>query len=470
MEQSMEFEFNAQQSVERYEKMLIQNAVYFFDIEEFEDIIAYYLEHNNTQKAQQAIQIGLQQHPNASNLFYRKAELYAQIDMPEKALKIIQDIEMIESNSDMLMLKASLYSQLGISEKAIDTYKILLNYTDEEIGEDEICYMIGLEYENINNYQKSIQYFIRGFLANTDNFTLLEEMRFAYNALNQNDKCVSTLISYIDDMPYHEMLWFQLAMAYENLTMYEKAIEAFDYAIAINDEFFKAYLYKANTLVLMDEYDLAIEVYHEIIKLEGDTPSAIINFYLAECYENNNQSGHAIEYYEKCVAIDDTFEEAYYGMAYIYFQNEKYLEASVYIETALELDDQNADYLHLLANIYFSMKQFEIAEKNFTKSLSIDPLNADAWIDYSELLLEYKMIDEAIVTLKKSLEYIDNDVYLYVLLAGLLFTTDRQTEAFMQLETALMYDDSALNELYKAYPSLEGNSEIINYFYEMVKS
>jgi hypothetical protein len=55
-------------SINRYEDMLKQNAVSFFDIHEFEYIIDYYLDTHNFQKAHDAVIIGLDQHPTSSDL------------------------------------------------------------------------------------------------------------------------------------------------------------------------------------------------------------------------------------------------------------------------------------------------------------------------------------------------------------------------------------------------------------------
>ena len=55
-------------SVNRFEKMINENSLLFFDSFEFENIINYYLENGKTEYARKAIELSLSQHPTSSNL------------------------------------------------------------------------------------------------------------------------------------------------------------------------------------------------------------------------------------------------------------------------------------------------------------------------------------------------------------------------------------------------------------------
>ena len=62
-----EFEDNKNLSLTRFEKMLKTNRILFFDSNEFENIISYYLENGKINLAKKAIKLGLEQHPDSSN-------------------------------------------------------------------------------------------------------------------------------------------------------------------------------------------------------------------------------------------------------------------------------------------------------------------------------------------------------------------------------------------------------------------
>ena len=56
------------QPITKFESMLKTDDVYFFDAEDFEDIIHHYLNNGKISLAKKAIKIGLQQHPESMEL------------------------------------------------------------------------------------------------------------------------------------------------------------------------------------------------------------------------------------------------------------------------------------------------------------------------------------------------------------------------------------------------------------------
>ena len=63
-------------SLSKFESMLKTNSVLFFDSEEFEQIIHYYLENGKISLAKKATKLGLEQHPTATNLKLFQIEMF----------------------------------------------------------------------------------------------------------------------------------------------------------------------------------------------------------------------------------------------------------------------------------------------------------------------------------------------------------------------------------------------------------
>ena len=63
-------------SIDRFEKMINENSLLFFDSFEFENIISYYLENGKIDYARKATNLSLSQHPSSTNLILLKVELY----------------------------------------------------------------------------------------------------------------------------------------------------------------------------------------------------------------------------------------------------------------------------------------------------------------------------------------------------------------------------------------------------------
>ena len=83
-------------SVSKFESMLQKNHIFFFDVDEFEEIIEYYLELGKMSKAKHALQIGLNQHPSAISLKLLQVEVMIFEDELQQALEILNHLEVIE--------------------------------------------------------------------------------------------------------------------------------------------------------------------------------------------------------------------------------------------------------------------------------------------------------------------------------------------------------------------------------------
>jgi len=133
----------------RFEKMLKENQHFFFDVEEFEAIIDYYLENLATEKAKKVIDFSLAQHPTSSSLKIKQAQFFVASHKPNKALEILNTIEAFEPfNGDIFLTKAHVHSQLRQHLKAIENYYKALKLIDDLSEKTNIKIQIAFEYEN----------------------------------------------------------------------------------------------------------------------------------------------------------------------------------------------------------------------------------------------------------------------------------------------------------------------------------
>ena len=83
--------------ITKFESMLKTDDVYFFDAEDFEDIIHHYLNNGKISLAKKAIKIGLQQHPDAMNLKLLNVEVLVFENNLEVAEKILDKLQVVDS-------------------------------------------------------------------------------------------------------------------------------------------------------------------------------------------------------------------------------------------------------------------------------------------------------------------------------------------------------------------------------------
>ena len=105
---------NDNQPLSKFELMLKTNSVYFFDSNEFEEIILYYVDSGKFSLAKKALHLGLSQHPSSVALKLIHVELLILDEKLEKAEKILDQLKEIEpSNEDIYIQKAAIFSKKG---------------------------------------------------------------------------------------------------------------------------------------------------------------------------------------------------------------------------------------------------------------------------------------------------------------------------------------------------------------------
>ena len=78
--------------IQRYEQFLSGKAKGYFDVEELENIVEYYLRRGRTKDCDKAIDLGLQLHPNNTALQTKRAKIYLVTGDDKKALRVLNSL------------------------------------------------------------------------------------------------------------------------------------------------------------------------------------------------------------------------------------------------------------------------------------------------------------------------------------------------------------------------------------------
>ena len=113
--------------VKRFESMLVQNEIYYFESDELEEIIDYYFNSGNPVNLKKAIDFALDRFPQSADFKIARAQFLAYNQKTQEALKLLNDVELVEpSNPDIYTTRGYIYSQMGLSEQAVENYKAAL--------------------------------------------------------------------------------------------------------------------------------------------------------------------------------------------------------------------------------------------------------------------------------------------------------------------------------------------------------
>ena len=90
-----EFEDYYSDSIFKFESMLKTNDFLFFDSDEFEEIIVYYLEIGNVSLAKKAISMATEQYPNSVTLVLLQIELLLFNNELDESEKLIEKLSIL---------------------------------------------------------------------------------------------------------------------------------------------------------------------------------------------------------------------------------------------------------------------------------------------------------------------------------------------------------------------------------------
>ena len=110
--------------IAKFESMLKTDDVYFFDAEDFEDIIHHYLNNGKVSLAKKAIKIGLQQHPDSIELKLLHVEVLVFENKLDQGEQLLDKLQLLDPNNEEIYIqRANIYSKKRQSRSCHCTFE-----------------------------------------------------------------------------------------------------------------------------------------------------------------------------------------------------------------------------------------------------------------------------------------------------------------------------------------------------------
>lgn len=110
-----------EENLKLFENMLTNGQIHFFDADDIEEIIDYYLQWLNYDMAKKAIDFGLERYPFSTIIKIRNAQYLSSQHNTHEALQVLNEVEQIDQgNFELYMARGYIYSQIGLGEQAIE--------------------------------------------------------------------------------------------------------------------------------------------------------------------------------------------------------------------------------------------------------------------------------------------------------------------------------------------------------------
>ncbi len=430
--------------------MMENNDEFYFDTEELEDIIVYYLELGDFNYADIAVTYGLKLHPNSLDIKIKKLEVLLEWEEYNTAKELIDELKASSmENTDFLVCYAKYYSNLGNPRKSIEICKKALELKEEE---NFLHNFIADEYINLGDPFNALKHYRKALKEDPTDEYALENCMVCFNELSKGDEAIAFLNEYLDEFSYSETAWYEYGQFYFNRKNYEEAIKGFDYLLAINSNSVGVYANKASCYEALGQYKKAIEVYEEMLDLEYT--KAFTFYKIGLCHKALKQPIVALNAFQKSLREDPQFYLSMMEQSYLYEEMGGMVEALHFAKEATQLNDNNLDYQKRLAFLFIDSGKFEESLSCLKKLVEAEPSRFYNWYAYSEVLMLLGEYEEAITVVNSAIKN-HNRAELYYQLSNCYFNLKEQEKGVESLKQALELDSSIIQDMQKKYPFLK---------------
>ena len=441
-------EENYNLSLKKFESMLKTNKVFFFDSEEFEEIILHYLDIGKATLAKKALKLALEQHPKSTGLKLVQVEMLVYDDKLDLAEKLLNELYAIEpTNEEIFIQKANIYSKRDDHEKAVEYLNIALKHTEDYA---DVYNLIGMEYLFMDNLEMAKENFIKCLEEDLEDQSALYNVVYCFEFLDQNLEAIEYLTQYIDQSPYSEIAWHQMGRLYYGIKDYENALRAFEFATYIDDEFLGAFMEKGKALERLKRYEDAIESYNRTIELDDPTSYALLR--IGKSYEKLGNKTQALKYFNKTVHEDPLLDKGWIAITDFYVRQKNYQKALFYVNKALAIDDQNRLYWKRYATINRAINLFEEAEFGYRKAVEFGDYQLDTWLFWVDMMQFLGEFNNAVLTLIQAAEYFPDDFEIEYRLAGLHLMLNEKEKGYFHLSNGIRLSYKNLTLLEELFP------------------
>jgi tetratricopeptide (TPR) repeat protein len=443
-------EFFENELVKKFEDMVENNEEVYFDTEELEEIIIYYLEMGDISFAEMATNFALKLHPNSIEIKIKQLEVFLDLEDYKKAKELINNLkESAQENTDFLICCAKYYSNLGNPKKSIEYCELALVLKEEE---NFLHNFIADEYHNLGDPFNALKHYRIALQFDSQDDYSLENAMVCYNEMNRGEEAIDFLNKYLDEFPFAETAWYEYGQFFFNKKNYEEAIKGFDFLLAINSQSVGVYANKAACFEAMKDWQKAIEVYEEMLDLEYT--KAFTLYKIGLCYKEGKLPIQALNFFQKSLREDPQFYLSMVEQSYIYEEMGSMKEALHFAKEASLLNEFNLDYQKRLAFLYIDAGNFEESLACIKILLDHEPTRFYNWYAYTEVLMLLGDFAEALEAVEKALK-IHNRAELFYQKSNCYFHLNEEKKGRESLKTALSLDADLAEDMQLKYPFIK---------------
>jgi len=444
--------------LQRFQEIKDGNATGMLDEEDYERIIEHYFQNSNDAEALLACDIGKTYYPFSSSILMLKAEILTQTQKYGQALNTLDEVEQYDhSNLGAVLLRADvLLSQYKYDQAAA----YLVSSVEKFEGKDKVEVLLELSdvYDECEEYEEVYLTLKKILLIDHRNDEALQKISFWAEFTEKLEDSVELHTFLTNEDPYSTLAWFNLGAAYQGLKLFEKAVDAYEYCIAIDEKFEFAYRNMADAYMRLKVYDKAIEVLEK--HLEIAKPEDVIFEAMGYCWEKRKDFSMARHYYRQASKLNPEDDTIFYKIGETYARERDWEKAVKAYSVALNIDKENATYCMAIGNCLMEMDVKSEALVCFLNAVRLKPSIKSTWIALVRGLYITGHYEEALTQIDVARGNCGEKTEFNYLQAAVLFEMGKAKEALLVLERALKEAPSKLKTFTQLNPDFIKRSSV----------
>jgi len=432
----------------------------FFEEEAFEKIIDYFDDQEDLSKALEAAETAIEYYPYSGALLIRKADLLLATRKYNEALRILEKAELFDATDiNLYILKTDAYLAMDMQEKAVALLEQAVHFFEGE-EKVELLFELADVYDDYEEFDKVFDCLKVILECDPTNDEALYKICFWTDFTGRNEESIKLHLKIIDDHPFNEITWFNLAAAYQGLKLYEKAIDAYQYALAIDEKFDYAYRNIGDAYIRLRKYKDAIEALEKVLELSK--PEEVVYEAIGHCYDRMKNFAQARFHYRKASHLNPDDSKLLYKIACTYYNEGQWASAVKQLESALKIQRLQPEYNLLMGECKLQLTDYKEAVQYLSTAVRVRPKNVSGWEALIRCLYTAGFFPEGRQQALAALSHTNNKAVFFYYLSAILFAMNKTKEALLYLEKALSVSPKHLKKFVQLNPSILQNPLVVD--------
>lgn len=417
-----------QELLTRFSQCVAEQRSDFFDEDEFIDIIDYYLSDSEQwTMVETALEMAQRFYPNSFQIKLLQAQYLTYSEQTHQALVVLYEL-MATPHLDN-ETKSEILFNLAQNHYLDNRPELALKKFDQSIAADNensfyTAYDAGIFLLHLNDPKNAFKYLQMAHKLQPDDKKALKYLVICCVGRKKPLDIIDYANRYLDLDPFNASIWTWLGMSYEKIGNPEKALEAYDYALAIAPLLINTLRMRAILMIAMHKED---EILAECKSLNEENPqNAELHLLTGRVYRKLERDSEALLSLQKAYQLSPHQPDICTELGYNYLKQHDQ-RAIFYFQEAVHTDPNDNNLRLNLGMAYQAFEKFEPALQIFDELLTTSPENEIVRKNKTISLLNLARYDEAALFTEETLKIYPNS-FETIMLLSCLYTLQLKSE------------------------------------------